>query len=105
MGAPQCPKVSQFHVVFWNFLEIIPFIGAPGGLEPPPRGNPGPAPGSIANVDSLRKTGFTRHFVDLLFTSLYSTATYTISMYFLRQIQIKVLTILPFCFSLISSFI
>ena len=115
-GRTPRPKISQFHVVFWNCLEIIPFIGTLGGLAPPPGGNPGSAPGSITNVDSLRKTGFTGHFVDLLFTSIrfhtYITTQASILLqhiqyliYFLHQIQIKVLTTLPFCFSLISSFI
>ena len=52
-GAAHGPKFSQFHAVFrkiWQNHMLAP----PGGLAPPPTGNPGPATGDVKLDSHLR---------------------------------------------------
>ena len=48
------PKFFQFHAVFW-FGEYLAksYVGAPGGLSPPPRGNPGFTTGHFRDLDPV----------------------------------------------------
>ena len=41
---PHGPKCSQFHAVFGKFWQYHRLASPPGGLAPPPTGNPGSAP-------------------------------------------------------------
>ena len=40
---PYGPKFSYFHAVFGKIWQICMFAPRPGGLAPPPTGNPGSA--------------------------------------------------------------
>ena len=46
---PQGPKFSQFHAVFCKIWQNHMFA-PPGGLAPPPMGNPGSAPGFLVEM-------------------------------------------------------
>ena len=49
-ASPYGPKFSQFHVVLWNIWQNCRLAPPPGGLVPPPTGNPGSAPDNETEV-------------------------------------------------------
>ena len=51
---PYDPKFSQFHAVFHKIWQNHMLAPLPGGLAPPPTGNPGSAPGDEPKSTSCR---------------------------------------------------